>query len=381
MSLFQSIVKNTRGKNHQGTFGRMWWNDSKSIGLVLSLLLVGAFLVVPDCVFAQNIIEADQCIRRYEGYLRSLGNISYDFRNIVPSSSYGGTIKFNGEYCYRFVFDEDKPHFHFESICSREGFLEISFEDGLTLFGYLDNSNIENYSIDDFLDVSALVGYASINPPLNTRYIPDLLREFHPKSSLDRSSGTDLVLLSGARGAVSIRAWLDPARNYLLKSLEIKQTGASKSGETIAMMFSFDKFIDVSGIIVPTFHEYSHSMVSIKDGVQGTYDGRISTVISNINIADNSKPTPYTFQTKIPNGTRAVLFDAPQIQYIWLNGRIVPKTDEVMLAIARGGHKFMPGPDNPRFWMMGTAIVLILIALARMAYRLFVKNEDIKDVI
>jgi len=334
-------------------------------------LFVCIFPLTQNSLLAQESIESDLCIRRYEDYLNSLKSISFDFHNVAPSSGYGGTIKFNGDYCYRFVSDKDNPHFKFESICSREGFLEISFENGMTLFGYLDNSNIENYSMDDFLDVSALVGYTNINPPLNTRYIPDLLREFQPKSSLDRSNGTDLILLSGMRGAVSIKAWLDPTQNYLLRSLEIKQADASKSGDTVAMVFSFDKFIDVSGVRVPTFHEYFHSMVHIKDGIQGIYEAKISTVLSNIKISENASPTPYLFQTKIPNGTKAILYDAQQIEHIWLDGKIVPKTDEAMLAIARGGHKFMPGPDSPRFWLMAIGIILILIGGGRLAYKYF----------
>jgi|GEM_PF-4639210 len=349
--------------------------DSKSIRLVLFLLFICIFPLAQNCVLAQESIESDLYIKRYEDYLNSLKSISFDFRNVAPSSSYGGTIKFNGDYCYRFVSDEDNPHFKFESICSREGFLEISFENGLTLFGYLDNSNIENYSMDDFLDVSALVGYTNINPPLSTRYIPNLLREFQPKSSLERSNGADLILLSGTRGAVSIKAWLDPTQNYLLKSLEIKQADASKSGDTTTMMFSFDKFIDVSGVRVPTFHEYFHSMVSVKDGIQGIYEGRISTVISNIKIAENTSPAPYSFQTRIPNGTRAILFDAQQIEHIWYDGKIVPKTNELMMQIAMGDHKFMPGPDEPRFWLLMLSFLLIALGLGKMIYNIIYKKE------
>ncbi|MDR1492617.1 MAG: hypothetical protein LBT05_07840 [Planctomycetaceae bacterium] len=53
--------------------------------------------------------------------------------------------------------------------------------------------------------------------------------------------------------------------------------------------------------------------------------------------------------------------DAPQIQYVWMDGKIVVKTDEVVLAIARGGRKFIQGPDEPRFWMIALGIIMILV--------------------
>jgi hypothetical protein len=64
---------------------------------------------------------------------------------------------------------------------------------------------------------------------------------------------------------------------------------------------------------------------------------------------------------KIPNGTPVSMNDAPQIEYVWMDGEIVPKTDEVALAIARGGHKFIPGPQEPRFWLIALGIIMMLL--------------------
>jgi len=80
-------------------------------------------------------------------------------------------------------------------------------------------------------------------------------------------------------------------------------------------------------------------------------------------------------QHKIENGTECVIKDAPQIQYIWMDGKPVVKTDEAMLAIARGGHKFMPGPDNPRFWMVIISVILILIGGGSLAYKHFTSKD------
>ena len=379
MSLVLEIVSNISHRLIEKTRWKKGCILQPSIGIMLLLWFCG----YSSHTFAQEIIEANLCIEKYEDYLRSLKSISYDFRNVVPSTNYGGTIKYNGAYAYRFVSLENDPNFKYETVCSQEGYMEIGFnkpnEGDMTIFGYLDNAKIENYSIDGFLDVPALCGYASgIYPPLITRYIPELLRDFRPVPSPDRRNGTDLILVSGTKDNISIKAWFDPAQNYPLVSLEINQKEAS-DGETITMTISFDKFIDVNGVKVPTFYESFHSMVYMKDP-SGVYNSKFATEIKNITITENSNPTPFSFQTKIPNGTRAVLFDAQQIEYIWLDGKIVPKTDEAMLAIARGNHKFMPGPDEPRFWLMAIGIILILIGGGKMTYDHFFKNKDDEDM-
>ncbi|MDR1493396.1 MAG: hypothetical protein LBT05_11840 [Planctomycetaceae bacterium] len=144
-----------------------------------------------------------------------------------------------------------------------------------------------------------------------------------------------------------------------MRFLEIHQSNTSKTGELIEKTIVLDKFIDVKGVKIPTFYENSNSQVNVND--KGIFKNRISIKLDNISIIDNSKPTPFSFKTKIPNGTKATLFDAQQIEYVWMDGKIVVKTDEVALAIARGGRKFIPGPDEPRFWMMALGIIMMLI--------------------
>ena len=346
--------------------------------VVRGILLASCFLLATHNGAVAQATETELYVKKYEDYLHSLGNISYDFRTVYPSTGYGGTIKHNGMYCYRRVFDENNPYFNYESVCSKEEYKEIAFEeDGeLIVYGYLDNSNIRNFNMDSYLGVPELSGYTSFRPPFETRYIPDLMRSFRLTASLDSRDGTDLVVLSGVRGRVSIRAWFDPAQSYLLKFLELKQENAS-DGEMIVKTVSFSKFIDVNGVKVPTFYEYFHSMVFLRSPNR-IDESKITIVIDNITIADNSNPTPYSFQTKIPNGTRAVLMDAQQIEHIWYDGKVVPKTNELMMRIAMGDHKFMPGPDQPRFWLMASAILLITLGLGKMLYNIFYKKEEVK---
>ena len=96
--------------------------------------------------------------------------------------------------------------------------------------------------------------------------------------------------------------------------------------------------------------------------------------LENIVLPENLSDEDFKIMLDIPNYTPAFMQDAPQIEHIWLDGKIVPKTNEAMLAIARGGHKFMPGPESPRFWFMAIGIILILIGGGRLAYK-YIRGE------
>lgn len=67
--------------------------------------------------------------------------------------------------------------------------------------------------------------------------------------------------------------------------------------------------------------------------------------------------------SSIPDGVSVQSRNDPQNEDIWMDGEVVPKTDERMLAIARQHrHKFFPGPNEPRFWLITIGLLLILAA-------------------
>jgi hypothetical protein len=64
----------------------------------------------------------------------------------------------------------------------------------------------------------------------------------------------------------------------------------------------------------------------------------------------------------IPNYTSVSMQDVLQIDYIWMDGKIVPLTDELAISRIRG-HGFMPGVRESRFWMMIFGIILLVLAI------------------
>jgi hypothetical protein len=64
----------------------------------------------------------------------------------------------------------------------------------------------------------------------------------------------------------------------------------------------------------------------------------------------------------IPNGTKVTMQDAPQLKFVWEDGKIVPALDAKAVAAAREA-KFRGGRGSGRLWMFGLGLVLVLIVL------------------
>jgi len=123
---------------------------------------------------------------------------------------------------------------------------------------------------------------------------------------------------------------------------------------------------NINGVVFPTKFTTTTQISS----------SRVSYIYSLGDISfDTLSEKDFQFSLTLPDGTPVHMQDARHIEHIWLDGKIVPKTNEAMLAIARGGHKFMPGPDEPRFWLMTIGIILILIGGGRLAYKYFTNQN------
>ncbi|GHT27458.1 hypothetical protein FACS18942_06820 [Planctomycetales bacterium] len=86
--------------------------------------------------------------------------------------------------------------------------------------------------------------------------------------------------------------------------------------------------------------------------------------IGSIQTKQQFTKSDFVLSVSIKNGTPVFMQDAPQIQYIWMDGKIEPKTDELMLRIAQGDNKFIPGVSKPRFWLMAIGILFIVLGFS-----------------
>jgi hypothetical protein len=188
---------------------------------------------------------------------------------------------------------------------------------------YLNPSKAQHYKLEKNFAIPEPLGYVIIYPQWEIAFIPQILREINVKVTKDTKNSIELILLSGQKDNLAVNIWLDPALNFPMRFLEIYQSNTSKTGDLIEKSIILDKFINIKGVKFPTYYETSDSQVNVND--QGVLKGKGTIKIDNITITDNSKPTPFSFKAKIPNGTKAVLFDAQQIQHVWMDGELFPR--------------------------------------------------------
>jgi len=161
--------------------------------------------------------------------------------------------------------------------------------------------------------------------------------------------------------------WLDPTLDNM--PVKISYACAPNINRSNAKFFSFDVSVDdhliQNGVFIPrkftivingNYQWYENNKLNIIPTVQ-TVLGEISNVAIRPDLSENE----LRMSLQIPNYSVVSLQDVPQIDYVWLDGRIVPKTDEIALAIARGNHGFLPAPQEPRFWFMVLGLGLLLL--------------------
>jgi hypothetical protein len=321
--------------------------------------------------------SSDFYLQKYEEYLKSLKCISFSYQNTFPDSTISGEFKYNGKYFWRILFNESDTADTYarELLCSETVFQMLQYNKSKTemeVFSYLNPSNAKHYKLEKNFAIHELLGYVVIYPKWEIAFIPQLLREMNVKVTKVTKNEIELILLAGQKDDLEMKVWLDPAQNFLMRFLEIHQSNTSQIGELIDKSIVLDKFISVKGVKFPTYYDYSHSQVVPN---QKVLKNRITIKIDNITITDNSKPTPFSFKTKIPNGTKAILFDDQKIQHVWMDGKIVPKTDEVALAIARGDHGFIPKPNESRFWFIALGLILMFLGGGLKLYSMFKNNN------
>jgi hypothetical protein len=144
---------------------------------------------------------------------------------------------------------------------------------------------------------------------------------------------------------------------FLLERLEYISLDIKKWGD-----FYFpEKFSFAAQSEVVQNTQPPKASVSVVGEKKKHYTSSLTANIDKLSINKKIRPEAIAFQTKIPNGTRVLVKEVPQIHYIWMDGKIEPRTDELMLRIAQGDHKFIPGTDEPRFWFMALGAILIIV--------------------
>jgi hypothetical protein len=182
----------------------------------------------------------------------------------------------------------------------------------------------------------------------------------------DPDNRDNLIRIEAKIEKFQIKMWFSPSQKYMIKKIQKKSSGASGGAELLSSEEVVLESQLINDIYLPCRFQshgyFSSGKVEVREGetvnTPATED-KLECILSNFRVNNKND----FIITDIPNGTNVFMQDAPQIEYVWFDGKTEPKTNELMLRIARGGHRFMPGVYEPRFWLITAGAVLIVLGL------------------
>jgi hypothetical protein len=178
--------------------------------------------------------------------------------------------------------------------------------------------------------------------------------------------------------------WLDPTLQFMPVRISYLCDREMKRNEV--NYFTFDFVIESCSksnsiplpqkyiIKIERAHQWYEKNVLKSIPSKETIQGEIS--VTSVGRSFSEKDFKITMP--IPNYTEVSMQDALQIQYVWLDGEIVPLTDELALARIRG-HGFIPGVRESRFWLIVSGILMMAIALGLKIKDFFYNRKQKKD--
>ena len=270
---------------------------------------------------------------------------------LMNDTVYLNRHEFNGSEIYSSYFNQPQNLFT-ESISN----LDVA-----PIFGYF------YHSLPDIAPKNTKNNFHSEN---GIYFIPEiiemLINEYNAACEITVNNGINEIKVFMKNNDISFEVIIVPEYNYMVKYISYNN-GKSIVGDVCYYCYSVNSTQKVDGIVYP-------KLISLEKNIQGGHDVRDGikfsvdntrfqqlVTLNNLNNNNSVDIKNYQLSKGIDNGADIKLIDTPQLEYIWMDGKIVPKTDERMLAIAQGGNKFMPGPKESRFWLIFLGIVGILV--------------------
>lgn len=275
----------------------------------------------------------------------------------------------------------DSEKYDSEVIVVDEKILVVSkyFLDNQVEFGVVSRVNANNGLWDSSLGLlywGYPFGYVESG---NTRiFLPDVLKS----AKLEISNEHGRLILRGTTADFVITAEFNSEECQYIKYLELKRiTRVNDPFVFQECSFVVNRVEECNGLWLPVdyhveekknggkrhFINAPHEIAVVEDAILPRTlkaDVKLERVVLPTNISKED----FKITISVPNYTPVFMEDAPQIKYVWLEGKIVPLTDKLALAQARG-HGFIPGPTEPRFWFMAIGILLMLIGGGRILYK------------
>ena len=373
---------------------------------------VSYFSVVTESSSGDTIGSANVLLDKYRAWVDTCRLVEYAFSENFSSFYLDGREIPERDYFYsgavKFDSHLKRLHFEFESMLGTEKIssdevMMIRTDDFVivSLEGHHENGKEgqdAEHSVISYCDklkmphnFEGVLGGHVGNPmmvfgiyPMGKKYRLLKISDSFAKMSLgfdqQEWQGRHVYRLIGMDGTDRYELWLDPECGFM--PIRIMYQCDSRIDRSDDEYFAFDFQVKsdtvCNNVHVPNsyavFTDTNYKWFD-KEVLKSTPSKEVAHgELTNILIGQPYSDNDFRIKRKIPNYTEVYMQDAAHIQHIWLDGKVVPLTDELALARARG-HGFIPGVREPRFWLMTLGIAMILIALGRMAYRYFTGKE------
>ncbi|MDR2170297.1 MAG: hypothetical protein LBP59_09160 [Planctomycetaceae bacterium] len=208
--------------------------------------------------------------------------------------------------------------------------------------------------------------------------IYDSFKKMNLKSEKQQLNNSTIYKIIGEYNNRRYELWLNPEYEFM----PIKISCCPLDRKINFFDFIVKDQTKIKDIFIPTKYlllmesEYSIENKGKKETIKSVE--KSEGEISNISLDFDFEEKDYKITLPVPDGTQADVQDALQIDHIWYKGKVVVKTDEVALSIARGNYGFIPGVSDVRFWFMLLSLIIVLVGFGLKIKSMIKNNNDSK---
>lgn len=356
------------------------------------ILFVSVFLLF-DCVC---IGQSNEVLRELKEKMTNTGVISFDHdgerRDSVNhfAERTSGFLRYDGTNSHRFN--------RFFSLKNQEFILDRTIE-------FLFCPNEANYRIQTknqhevkvfstlkipgTIDLSKSLGnfqvlfgwlYIDQEKPV---FLPDIIQILKPETIEFQQNADGIFVLTGKNDSIEMEMRLAPEADNAISLFSFTRLPPSRQPNLYDFYrYQVESFQNLNGFFFPKKYVVEYKREGGKVEIAGEQriapgaNSRSVYSLKNIKRKEKASIAPKDIVSKIPDGTEVYMDEVPPIRYVWLDGKIVPWTDELALALARGhGRGFIPGVGSPRFWLMAIGVIMIAVALGVKTREYFKKRR------
>ncbi len=246
---------------------------------------------------------------------------------------------------------------------------------------------------DDYWSTRTGFGYLSypfgyIQDGRDYKYIPDMIRE---NAALERQGS--VVVLSCKLKTYDIRIHLNPEKEWMAERIDYT---AGDVAHPHVSSYTVERSSQHQGVwfpelyhcksarpaesqkLPPNFRMINGNLVIVDKGSKEGQDfiqKSESTLVSEVTLSNihfnGLSDADFQLQATVPNGTAVHMQDALHLDYAWLDGQIVPRPNELL--IAKSDAKFLGG--SRASWLIFANLAVLFGALLVYTYRKMRKSR------